>query len=373
MKIANITEEGRLAGPQYRIANVAENLKTLYDVDTIVVFPLDNSNEFKRLLLERHVDYKRLTLHGLSRNMIKLLLYVLTFPLDIIRITLFFNNKQIDIVHVSSGSASIKSVIAAKLSRRKLIWHLTDTGSPKIVKSIFRFIAKRMCNNFIVAGEKVQDYYLQDLKNANVFEIPAPVNCTIFDPDKYKNKNQSNKIKILTVANISPVKGIELFINVVNEINKLYNNIEFYIVGNVYETQAKYYTKLLDMITKYKIKNIIFMGAQKNIAEIMSSADIYLCTSVAEASPISVWEAMAMRLAIVSTDVGDVSKYIHDGRNGYIVPINDTDEMVNKVEILINDRAKRDLFGKNAREVAKKHLDIQVCAEKHFLCYKGCL
>ena len=40
-----------------------------------------------------------------------------------------------------------------------------------------------------------------------------------------------------------------------------------------------------------------------------------------KSSPLSVWEAMSMEKAIVSTDVGDIKKFINNGNNGLVVRV----------------------------------------------------
>ena len=72
-----------------------------------------------------------------------------------------------------------------------------------------------------------------------------------------------------------------------------------------------------------------------------------------------------MEKAIVSTDVGDVSRYLKDGVNGFIVPPKDVKALAEKVSILIEDEKLRVKFGKLARAVAVKELDVAICADKH--------
>ena len=56
LRVANIIEEGKLGGPQIRIASVAKAMKGV--VDTTVVMPHENSEPFRKLLDEGDVLYK---------------------------------------------------------------------------------------------------------------------------------------------------------------------------------------------------------------------------------------------------------------------------------------------------------------------------
>lgn len=77
-----------------------------------------------------------------------------------------------------------------------------------------------------------------------------------------------------------------------------------------------------------------------------------------------------MAKPIVSTDVGDVARFIKDGENGFIGPIKDAAALADKVEIFIKNKELRKKFGKKARRVAVKYLDINVCAKKYATFYK---
>ena len=73
---------------------------------------------------------------------------------------------------------------------------------------------------------------------------------------------------------------------------------------------------------------------------------------------------------IVSTDVGDVSLYIHDEENGFVVPVGDVDRLTNRVLRLVNDETMCRRFGNNSRKIAQQNLDISNCGEQQLQAYK---
>ena len=113
-----------------------------------------------------------------------------------------------------------------------------------------------------------------------------------------------------------------------------------------------------------------FYGTSDDVPSVLKATDVYVCSSITEASPISVWEAMSMARPIVATDVGDVAHFIQDGHNGFIVPLKDTAALAEKVGILIeNERLRRD-FGARVRDVAVEFLDVDICAKRQAEFYK---
>jgi glycosyltransferase involved in cell wall biosynthesis len=82
---------------------------------------------------------------------------------------------------------------------------------------------------------------------------------------------------------------------------------------------------------------------------------------------------MAMQKAIISTDVGDVSKFITNGHNGYITSVDDPADLARKICLLIERDDLRMLFGKEARKTAFDKLSLDIASKKHIEIYQNIL
>ncbi|MDX2464376.1 MAG: glycosyltransferase family 4 protein [Porticoccus sp.] len=375
IKIANVIEDARLAGPQLRIAAVASRLnKNKYK--TTVLIPKKDNDRFKKKLEDFGVEYKELPLHCLTKDKKKLLLFVLYFTYEVFSLWRYLKYERFDIVHVSGGSWQWKGVIAGKLAGCRVLWHLNDTRMPDYIKMVFRFLAKYFSDGFIVAGDKVKKYYLDDLKvRKKIVEvIQAPVDCTSFSSNSVtidKNIEKYNSVNVVTIANINPVKGLETFIKSAAKLKSNGLNVNFFIVGPVYDSQMSYFDILKKIVTDLDVENIHFLGGVDDVKSILKSANIYVCSSLSEASPTSVWEAMAMGKPVVSTDVGDVSRFIKNGVNGFIVDVNDDEGMMLALSKLVCSPGLRAEFSKKNREIALTQLDVSRCVAKHENVYKS--
>ena len=67
------------------------------------------------------------------------------------------------------------------------------------------------------------------------------------------------------------------------------------------------------------MKKVSFLGPVADIREVLRSADVFVITSITEALPLSVIEAIAMGLPCIVTDVGGISDIIEDGEQGFLV------------------------------------------------------
>ena len=49
---------------------------------------------------------------------------------------------------------------------------------------------------------------------------------------------------------------------------------------------------------------INYIGMCNNIPELLANSDIFICSSISEAGPMTVYEAMSMKIPVITTDVG---------------------------------------------------------------------
>lgn len=372
LKIANVIEDARISGPQLRILAVSQALQER-DIWTTVVHPIEESEEFVRRLERAGIAHAAIPIRRLTRVKSGLLRYITLFPADIYHLWRFFYENEFDFVHCSGGYWQVKGLIAAKLAGRKVIWHLNDTVMPTRLRKLFLLASRTLVSGLIFAGKSVRDHYLAGATiRTPQFEIQAPVSCAEFDPNtKSMDAKLANYggIKIVTISNPNPLKGLEYFLQMADILQRDFNNVTFHIIGHLLSSQSEYISVLKSLVEKKELHTLHFHGPSYNIPSILKAADIYVCSSIAEASPMSVWEAMAMGKAIVSTDVGDVARFIKDGYSGFVVPARNPAALARSVAEFIQDPTLRQTCGDAARRTAIRFLDIEKCVEDHERVY----
>ena len=70
-------------------------------------------------------------------------------------------------------------------------------------------------------------------------------------------------------------------------------------------------------------------------------------TSDNEGTPVSLIEAQASSIPVVSTDVGGVRDILVDGETGFVVPKNNAQAFADKLEILITEKEIREKMSQN--------------------------
>jgi len=374
IRVANVIEDARLCGPQIRIANVACAMRK--QIHTTVIMPRVDSERFREKLDSCNINYKMFKLSRITKDFRVALRYVFLSSVELFHLVRYLKHKNFDIVHVSGGSWQYKGAIAGRLAGIKVIWHLNDTYVPSFFRRLFATMAG-LADIYVFASEKSKLYYAPLIsRNKPQIVIPAPVDPSHFSPDNlcsgevFTNQKWAGKTIVGIVGNINRIKGIDTFIRAASEVAKKNQNVHFIVVGAVFDSQNEYYKRLEKLVSDLNLVDISFVGGQDDIRPWLNLFDIYVCSSVAESSPISVWEAMSMAKPIVSTNVGDVPLYIKNGVSGDIVDVGNYHEMANKINDLIASHSKRVEYGNLAREEVKNRLSLEFCVEKHINVYK---
>jgi glycosyltransferase involved in cell wall biosynthesis len=88
--------------------------------------------------------------------------------------------------------------------------------------------------------------------------------------------------------------------------------------------------------------------------ELSKQSDIFINTTNFDNTPISLIEAMALGMPIVSTNVGGIPFLIDDKKDGLLVAKNNVEEMVNAIESLVNSSELVQKLTENAKQKARQ-------------------
>jgi glycosyltransferase involved in cell wall biosynthesis len=171
-----------------------------------------------------------------------------------------------------------------------------------------------------------------------IVEIPYGVH-------KQENKiyNKNSTLKIAFAGGLKRTKGILELLEAVNKLSNL--DIEVNIYGRLY-------LDIKDEVEKLKNDKIIFHGFTKNMIEEYKKNDIYLYPTYFEGSSKTVFEAMSCGLPVITTQ--NAGSIVRDGMDGFIVPVNNVDSLVEKIEYFYNNRDEIEKMGKKAQEYSRK-------------------
>jgi glycosyltransferase involved in cell wall biosynthesis len=98
--------------------------------------------------------------------------------------------------------------------------------------------------------------------------------------------------------------------------------------------------------------SVRFAGPVAKVEDYLRSADLFVFPTTDEAFGLSLVEAMACGLPVVSTAVGGIRDFLVDGENGIIVPVGDEEALRCALRRAISGGSEVDALGRAARETA---------------------
>ena len=339
------------------------------EIETIIFLPRENGERFRALCEENGVVFQIMSITRITKQLGPALLYMALSPFEIVRLTLAFRREKVDLVHVSGGSWQFKGVIAARLAGVPSVWHLNDTLMPSWVRRFFKLLSP-LTSGFVFASNRSRDYYGGLLSNRHQTVITSVVDIESFSPDVELFGDEDVILQLGVapvvgiVANVSSIKGLETLIYAAQLIKGRVPSVRFVVIGDIHSNQRAYHFELVSLAQRLGVaKAIEWVGGRDDVRPLLRRMDVYVCSSLAESSPASVWEAMAMARPVVSTRVGDVPLHIVHNESGYLVEIGDHESMAARVIELLNDPNKQMLFGARAREIARRFSPERVAHE----------
>ena len=369
-KICYVDEDGRFGGPQQRMLVIASELRKK-NIEVEIIIPKDETEIFKKKLIENKIKFHELSITRLSLKINFLLKYIFLFFYEIFMLVNFFKKNKYDLIQANS-TPQFKAVIDAFILKIKIVWVIEDSYFPFFIVFFFKQLSKLTNCKIIYTSQRVYDFYFKDKKDIKNLkkEIFAPINFLKFDPNQsFDIPNYINKKNFIvtTVAAVVPVKGLEYFIKSAEIVYKKNNNVLFIIAGPEISSQKRYSKKIRSMLlNKQYIK---YIGMCNDIPQLLANSDVFICSSLSEAGPITVYEAMSMKVPVITTDVGACNQIIINYKNGIIVPRKDSIKISQAVINVLDDSHLRNKIGSNAYKFASEFFSLDKIVKQYIDFY----
>lgn len=177
------------------------------------------------------------------------------------------------------------------------------------------------------------------------------VNGSGVDLNHFTPQPFPEKLTFLMISRLLPEKGIFEYIEACKRIKKEYPDIRCCLVGYIDNPLAGITEKTLQTWQSYGIE---YLGRQNDVRPALSETSVYVLPSYREGTPRSVLEAMAMGRPIITTDTPGCKQTVEDGRNGFLVPIKDSEALYQAMLKFIRNSSLIHCMGELSLAVAQK-------------------
>jgi len=233
---------------------------------------------------------------------------------------------------------------------------------------------RRIINPFVTkwipVSKELADWLVGVVKlpKAKVKLIYNGIDLELYRPKKQYSNGQCI---IGTVGRMAAVKDQLTLIKAVEVLLTHYPDlksvIQLKLVGD-----GELYSTIQSYIKEHALQdNIELLGARNDVAEILQQFDVFILPSLAEGIPLTILEAMATALPIISTQVGGVPELIDNSTHGYLIEPQDIKDLAKKIKQYIDQPELLELHGLKGREKVEKNFSLQAMTDQYLQLYSG--
>lgn len=269
-------------------------------------------------------------------------------------------NRTDAVVTVGAGDKMFWGRLAAKLAGVPVICSaLHSTGWPDGVGRLNRRLT--FLTDAFIGVAKSHGEFLVNFERfppRKVFVIPNGVDTKRFRPDSACRESirdelgLSSRTKLIgIVAALRPEKNHSLFVRAAVKIRTHVPEAHFLIVGEGPERE-----KIANQIESSGASGFIhLLGNRSDTPRVLSALDVFALTSLNEASPVSILEALSCQVPVVASDVGSVSESVINHWNGFTYSLDSEHLLVERIVQLLNDSDLSSELGQNGREHVERN------------------
>ena len=299
------------------------------------------------------------TLSGLLRNSGYRVLMASSFQNKALRLLdmlwqTFYNRNKVDVVLIDTYSTQnfwyaigVASLCRALKMPYIPILHGGNLPNrlkknPKLSRKLFDKAKTNIApSHYLLAAFKKKEY-------TNLTYIPNIIEIANY-PFLLRNKI---KPKLLWVRSFDAIYNPLLAIKIVEELLDKNIDVSLCMVGPDKDGSLE---KCRELVQQKNLP-ITFTGllSKQEWISLSKDFDIFINTTNFDNTPVSVIEAMALVLPVISTNVGGLPYLIENNKTGILVPPNNVEAFVEAIRDLLSSPEKAELLAKNARDVVEQ-------------------
>lgn len=357
IRVLRIINRFNIGGPTYNATFLSRYLSDEYE--TLLVGGLPEPGEADSLYVLEKYGVKPILIEEIKRNP--------DFSSDrkaYKKIRQLIQDFKPDIVHTHAAKAGALGRRAAHAENVPVIVH-TFHGhvfhsyfgkvKTRLFKEIERRLAKRSTGIIAISPQQKKELTeIHKITEPNKVEvIPLGFDLLPFKEGRDNFRDvvrqelglKQNEVAVAIVGRLAPIKDHDFFLDVVELIkDQIQVPVKFFVVGD--GTEKSHIEERVKWINESG-EVVRLMSWIKDISRFNAAMDIVCLTSKNEGTPVSLIEAQAANIPVISTNVGGVKDIVRNLETGIVVEERRQDLYADKLLELINDEKKRAKLSQN--------------------------
>ncbi len=267
-----------------------------------------------------------------------------------------WKQEKPDIIVSFIGKNNFMAIATAAFLRASVAVSVRGEPTEEYYNPLMRFIARHLfacARGIIFQTEDAKAFFPKYVQKRSVI-LPNPLDISCIRP-RFTGKRENT---IVSVGRVDDNKNHRMLIDAFAAIHTDFPEMGLVIYGN-----GDMRNELIKYIKKIDMEDYISMpGNVSRIPDHIERARIFVLTSDTEGMPNALLEAMALGLAVISTDCpcGGPRTVIQDGVNGLLVPVRDTQALAKALRRFLSAPDLEQKLGEQAAKIQEQLSPDQV-------------
>ncbi|HET9423040.1 MAG TPA: glycosyltransferase family 4 protein, partial [Nocardioides sp.] len=219
-----------------------------------------------------------------------------------------------------------------------------------------RFLARWSGSRVVVPSRAVADYAIDHIRlpAERVHVVPNGVDATVFRPGP-RREDDAGVVRAVWLGLLAPVKRVDLLLAALAKVP----GVALTIAGDG-PLRDDVHRRIDSLGLTERVR---MLGSVADPAPVLRDADLFVLTSAAENCPLSLLQAMATGLPVVTTAVGGIPEVVREGVDGLLCPAGDEGALVVALAALADDRDLRSGMGRSGRARIESGYTVGHCVD----------
>jgi glycosyltransferase involved in cell wall biosynthesis len=268
--------------------------------------------------------------------------------------------RRYDIVHTYGWYPDVFAVPASRLACRPLvIASIRDAGAyltPAKIQAL-KFVcgladcvlANSNAGREWLLAHRVREQKIEVIRNGIVVPSSAE-RMTATGPLRQEFGIPVGTPVCACIGRVVSGKGIDVYLKAARILQDRGRDIRFLLIG-VRSAERNYQSKVEMLARELKIEHrVIFTGQRQDVPMILREVNIVVHPSLTEGLSNAILEGMAAAVPVVATRAGGNPELVEDGRTGFLVPVENPEEIAHAICRLLDQPEVARAFGERARQ-----------------------
>jgi len=165
---------------------------------------------------------------------------------------------------------------------------------------------------------------------------------------------------VAVLSRLSPIKGLEYFLEAVRTVAAKAPEARFLIVGQAEPQDAEYRRTLETYADRLGLgRRLVFTGLRLDVPQVLDEVAVSVLPSLSEGLSNVLLESMAAGVPVVATRVGGSPEAVEEGVTGFLVPPRDAAGLAGAISRVLEDRDLAARLGRAGRARVVERFSIQ--------------